>query len=66
MVKFEKRKPIRKKPNDKDNQILLSRNWPKQSPSVFVQFQMESNHCEIKLHFQTSLFSPFTDKYQGK
>ena len=40
------------------NQILLSRNRPKQSPYFFrTHFQMESNYFEMKLHFQTSSFS---------
>ena len=40
------------------NRILLSHNWPKQSPYFFcTHFQMESNYFEMRLHFQTSTFS---------
>ena len=39
------------------NQIHLSQNRPKQPLSLLSQFQMESNHYEMKLFFQTALFS---------
>ena len=39
------------------NQILLSQNRPKQPLFFLSQFQMESNHYEMKLFFQTASFS---------
>ena len=39
------------------NQILFSRNLPKKSALFFLtQFQMQSNHYEMKLPLQNTLF----------